>query len=175
MKSLSEDASDVRQAAKYLNRSAGRLEDRHQIPGPAHAPAEKEAEVVNVDVDDEPSTQASRARVSRATLERCDPAADARRSPASAWLGHADALGGRQDHFAFLKHCRRESGGAHHKNRRTTMTANIGNKHVAQHRGAKERAEIRKTNIAREAVKQAEARAKYRNQQKGKPLQALAA
>lgn len=55
------------------------------------------------------------------------------------------------------------------------MTANIGNKHVAQHRGAKERAEIRKTNIAREAVKMAEARAKYRNQQKGKPLQSAAA
>ncbi|WP_197065240.1 hypothetical protein [Massilia sp. 9096] len=55
------------------------------------------------------------------------------------------------------------------------MTANIGNKHIAQHRGAKERAEIRKTNIAREAVKQAEARAKYRNQQKGKPLQGTAA
>jgi hypothetical protein len=55
------------------------------------------------------------------------------------------------------------------------MTANIGNKHIAQHRGKKERAEIRKTNIAREAVKQAEARAKYRNQQKGKPQPASAA
>lgn len=47
------------------------------------------------------------------------------------------------------------------------MTAKIGSKHVAQHRGKKERAEIRKTNIAREAVKQAEARARYRNQPKG--------
>jgi hypothetical protein len=55
------------------------------------------------------------------------------------------------------------------------MTANIGNKHVAQHRGKKERQEIRKTNIAREAVKQAEARARYRNQQKGKPMLASAA
>lgn len=54
------------------------------------------------------------------------------------------------------------------------MTANIGNKHIAQHRGKKERQEIRKTNIAREAVKRAEAQGKYRNQQKGKPLQASA-
>jgi hypothetical protein len=42
------------------------------------------------------------------------------------------------------------------------MTAKIGNKHVAQHRGKKERQEIRKTNIAREAVRRAEARAKCR-------------
>jgi hypothetical protein len=47
------------------------------------------------------------------------------------------------------------------------MTAKIGNKNIAQHRGKKERLEIRKTNIAREAVRQAEARAKYRNQAKG--------
>ena len=47
------------------------------------------------------------------------------------------------------------------------MTAKIGNKNIAQHRGKKERLEIRKTNIAREAVRQAEARAKYRNQVKG--------
>jgi hypothetical protein len=47
------------------------------------------------------------------------------------------------------------------------MTDKIGSKNVAQHRGAKERADIRKTNIAREAVKQAEARAKYRNEPKG--------
>jgi hypothetical protein len=54
------------------------------------------------------------------------------------------------------------------------MTAKIGSKHVAQHRGKKERAEIRKTNIAREAVKQAIAKAKYRNQQKGQPNLVLA-
>ncbi len=48
------------------------------------------------------------------------------------------------------------------------MTDKIGSKNIAQHRGKKERAEIRKTNIAREAVKQAEARAKYRNEQKGR-------
>jgi hypothetical protein len=50
------------------------------------------------------------------------------------------------------------------------MTAKIGNKHEAQHRGKKERQEIYKTNVAREAIRQATARAKYRNQQKGKPL-----
>jgi hypothetical protein len=55
------------------------------------------------------------------------------------------------------------------------MTASIGNKHVAQHRGKKERREIRKANIAREAVRRLEARAKYRNQVKGKPLPAPAA
>jgi hypothetical protein len=54
------------------------------------------------------------------------------------------------------------------------MTAKIGNKHIAQHRGKKERAEIRKTNIAREAVKQAIAAAKYRNQQKGQPTVVMA-
>ena len=47
------------------------------------------------------------------------------------------------------------------------MTAKIGSKHVAQHRGIKERKEIRKMNIAREAVKRAAAAAKYRNEVKG--------
>lgn len=54
------------------------------------------------------------------------------------------------------------------------MTKKIGNKHEAQHRGKAERAEIHKTNIAREAVKQAIAKDKYRNQQKGKPAMATA-
>jgi hypothetical protein len=54
------------------------------------------------------------------------------------------------------------------------MTKKIGNKHEAQHRGKEERAEIHKTNIAREAVKQAIAKAKYRNQQKGKPTMVMA-
>ncbi|CAH0265047.1 hypothetical protein SRABI118_03330 [Massilia sp. Bi118] len=54
------------------------------------------------------------------------------------------------------------------------MTKKIGNKHIAQHRGKKERAEIYKTNVAREAVKQAIARAKYRNLQKGQPNMVLA-
>ena len=47
------------------------------------------------------------------------------------------------------------------------MTSKIGSKHVAQHRGKKERQEIKRTNVAREAIRQAEARAKYRNQPKG--------
>jgi len=47
------------------------------------------------------------------------------------------------------------------------MTSKIGSKHVAQHRGKKERLEIKRTNIAREAVRQAEARSKYRNEVKG--------
>ena len=56
------------------------------------------------------------------------------------------------------------------------MTAKIGSKHVAQHRGRKEREEIRKMNIAREALKIAAARAKSRNQQKGqRPLAEAAA
>jgi hypothetical protein len=49
------------------------------------------------------------------------------------------------------------------------MTKKIGNKHVAQHRGIKERLEIRRSNIEREAVRQATARAKYRNQVKNQP------
>lgn len=55
------------------------------------------------------------------------------------------------------------------------MTKTIGNKHEAQHRGKKERQEIRRTNIAREAVKMAEARAKYRNQVKGQAPMDLSA
>jgi len=55
------------------------------------------------------------------------------------------------------------------------MTRKIGNKNVAQHRGKKERQEIRKTNIAREAVRQAEARAKYRNLAKGQAQRQAAA
>jgi hypothetical protein len=54
------------------------------------------------------------------------------------------------------------------------MTRKIGNKNVAQHRGKKERAEIRKTNIAREAIKQAIAKAKYRNLAKGQPTMVMA-
>ena len=55
------------------------------------------------------------------------------------------------------------------------MTKKIGNKHEAQHRGKQERMEIRRTNIAREAVKQAAARAKYRNQVKNQPPMNLSA
>jgi hypothetical protein len=55
------------------------------------------------------------------------------------------------------------------------MTAKIGNKHIAQHRGKKEREEIHKMNVARESIKIATARAKYRNQQKGQRSPADAA
>ena len=47
------------------------------------------------------------------------------------------------------------------------MTSKIGSKHIAQHRGKKERLEIKRANVAREAMRQLEARAKYRNQPKG--------
>jgi hypothetical protein len=49
------------------------------------------------------------------------------------------------------------------------MTKKIGNKHIAQHRGKKERLEIKRANVAREAVRQAEARARYRHQVKNQP------
>ena len=55
------------------------------------------------------------------------------------------------------------------------MTNKIGSKHEAQHRGKQERLEIRRMNIAREAVKMAEARGKYRNQVKGRPQTDLSA
>ena len=55
------------------------------------------------------------------------------------------------------------------------MTKRIGNKHEAQHRGREERLDIRRTNIAREAVKLATARAKYRNQVKNQNQPSIAA
>ncbi len=55
------------------------------------------------------------------------------------------------------------------------MTKRIGNKHEAQHRGIEERLDIRRTNIAREAVKKATAQAKYRNQVKNQPAKNLSA
>jgi hypothetical protein len=55
------------------------------------------------------------------------------------------------------------------------MTARIGSKHIAQHCGRKEREEIHRMNIAREALKIEAARAKYRNQQKGQRPRAAAA
>ena len=54
------------------------------------------------------------------------------------------------------------------------MTKRIGNKDIAQHRSKAQKKEIKKMNIAREAVKKAIARAKYRNQQKGAPIMAMA-
>jgi hypothetical protein len=53
--------------------------------------------------------------------------------------------------------------------RRMTMTKRIGNKDEAQQRSKQEKKETKKTNIAREAIKQAVAKAKYRNQVKGRP------
>lgn len=47
------------------------------------------------------------------------------------------------------------------------MTKRIGNKNEAQHRGKKEREAIRKANVAAEAIRRADARAKYRNAVKG--------
>lgn len=49
------------------------------------------------------------------------------------------------------------------------MTKRIGNKDEAQLRGKAEKKDIKRTNIAREAIKQALARAKYRNQVRNQP------
>jgi hypothetical protein len=49
------------------------------------------------------------------------------------------------------------------------MTNRIGNKDIAQHRSKEEKRRIKASNIAQEAVKQAVARAKYRNSVKGQP------
>lgn len=49
------------------------------------------------------------------------------------------------------------------------MTNRIGNKDIAQHRSKDEKKRIRASNIAMEAEKRAIARAKYRNDIKGRP------
>lgn len=49
------------------------------------------------------------------------------------------------------------------------MTKRIGNKDEAQLRGKAEKKDIKRTNIAREAIKQAIAKAKYRNQVRRQP------
>jgi hypothetical protein len=49
------------------------------------------------------------------------------------------------------------------------MTNRIGNKDEAQHRGKQEKKEIKRANIAREAVKKEVAKVKYRNQVKNQP------
>lgn len=49
------------------------------------------------------------------------------------------------------------------------MTKRIGNKDQAQLRGKQEKKDTRRTNIAREALKQAIAKTKYRNQVKNQP------
>ncbi|WP_377704451.1 hypothetical protein [Pseudoduganella sp. UC29_71] len=55
------------------------------------------------------------------------------------------------------------------------MTNRIGNKDVAQQRNKAEKARIKRTNREMEAVKQAAARAKYRNEVKGRISAAQAA
>ena len=55
------------------------------------------------------------------------------------------------------------------------MTNRIGNKDVAQHRNKDEKRRIKAENIAREAVKKAVAKAKYRNEVKGRISAAQAA
>ena len=49
------------------------------------------------------------------------------------------------------------------------MTKRIGNKDEAQQRGKAEKKDIKRTNIAREAVKQAIAKSTNRNQVKNQP------
>lgn len=49
------------------------------------------------------------------------------------------------------------------------MTKRIGNKDEAQQRGKEEKKDIKRTNIAREAIKQAIAKSKYRNQVRHQP------
>ncbi|WP_200955693.1 hypothetical protein [Massilia sp. Root418] len=55
------------------------------------------------------------------------------------------------------------------------MTNRIGNKDVAQQRSKEEKARIKRSNIEMEAVKKAAARAKYRNEVKGRISAAQAA
>jgi hypothetical protein len=49
------------------------------------------------------------------------------------------------------------------------MTKRIGNKDEAQQRGKAEKKDIKRTNRAREAIKQGLAKAKYRNQVRNQP------
>jgi hypothetical protein len=53
-----------------------------------------------------------------------------------------------------------------------SMTNRIGNKDVAQQRSKSEKARVKAQNIASEAMKKAEARARYRNAIKGQPAPA---
>ncbi|MET0856326.1 MAG: hypothetical protein ABWY27_06220 [Telluria sp.] len=51
------------------------------------------------------------------------------------------------------------------------MTKRIGNKDEAQHRGKAEKKDIKRTNKAREMVKQAIAKAKYHNAVRNQPME----
>ncbi|QYF93508.1 hypothetical protein KY495_23095 [Massilia sp. PAMC28688] len=55
------------------------------------------------------------------------------------------------------------------------MTKRIGNKDEAQHRGKAEKKAIKQMNIAREAVKQAAAKAKYHKEVRNQPSRAAQA
>lgn len=50
------------------------------------------------------------------------------------------------------------------------MTKRIGNKDEAQHRGKQEKKDIKRTNKAREIIKQALAKAKYDKQVRNQPM-----
>lgn len=54
------------------------------------------------------------------------------------------------------------------------MTKRIGNKDEAQHRGKEEKKQVKRANIAREAIKKEVAKAKYRNQVRNQPAMSLA-
>jgi antitoxin component of RelBE/YafQ-DinJ toxin-antitoxin module len=51
------------------------------------------------------------------------------------------------------------------------MTKRIGNKDEAQQRGKQEKKDIKRTNKARELIKQAIAKAKYHNQVRNQPME----
>jgi hypothetical protein len=51
------------------------------------------------------------------------------------------------------------------------MTNRIGNKDEAQPRGKQEKKDIKRTNKARELIKQAIAKARYQNQVKNQPME----
>ena len=55
------------------------------------------------------------------------------------------------------------------------MTNRIGNKDVAQQRSKEEKARIKRSNLEMEAAKRATAKAKYRNEVKGRISAAQAA
>jgi hypothetical protein len=107
MKSSSEAPAICSAGPKYLNRSAGRLEDRHQFPcwryivrckspravSRRRHPRKRRVVHVHVHAFDVASTQASRARISRTPRTRYPAAAGAGRSAAPAGLGDADAGG----------------------------------------------------------------------------------
>ena len=51
------------------------------------------------------------------------------------------------------------------------MTKRIGNKDEAQHRGKQEKQDIKRSNKARELIKQAIAKAKYHKQVRNQPME----